>query len=108
MIKFLTSSFICGALLLTQFFVLLIAIIISSCEKKPIEYEYKLEIVQAKTIDFKNGTTRYNIAYESGLSESFTFGLYTKYNVGDTICFKREKNWFWKIIDCPENDITLK
>jgi hypothetical protein len=80
-------------------YVLLVAVF-SSCEPRTVEYEYKKQIVKAKTIDLKDGNTRYNIAFTDGNSETFDFGLYSKYEVGDTVCWKREKNWLWYVIDC--------
>jgi hypothetical protein len=80
-------------------YVLLVAVF-SSCEQRPVEYEYKQQIVKAKTIDLKDGNTRYNIAFTDGDSEAFSFGLYSKYEVGDTVCWKREKDWLWYVIDC--------
>jgi hypothetical protein len=80
-------------------YVLLVAVF-SSCEPITVEYEYKQQIVKAKTIDLKDGNTRYNIAFTDGNSEAFSFGLYSKYEVGDTVCWKREKNWLWYVIDC--------
>lgn len=80
-------------------YVLLVAVF-SSCEQRPVEYEYKQQIVKAKTIDLKDGNTRYNIAFTDGDSETFDFGLYSKYEVGDTICWMRKKGWFWYVIDC--------
>lgn len=80
-------------------YVLLVAAFYS-CKERPTEYEYKQQIVKAKTIDLKDGNTRYNIAFTDGDSETFDFGLYSKYEVGDTVCWKREKNWLWYVIDC--------
>ena len=80
-------------------YVLLVAVF-SSCKQRPVEYEYKQQIVKAKTIDLKDGNTRYNIAFTDGDSETFTFGLYSKYEVGDTIYWKREKGQWWYVIDC--------
>lgn len=80
-------------------YVLLVAVFYS-CEHRPVEYEYKKQIVKAKTIDLKDGNTRYNIAFTDGDSETFDFGLYSKYEVGDTVCWKREKNWVWYVEDC--------
>lgn len=80
-------------------YVVLVAVFFS-CEQKPVEYEYKQQIVKAKTIDLKDGNTRYNIAFTDGTSNSFSFGLYSKYGVGDTVCWKREEGWFWYVTDC--------
>ena len=79
---------------------LMLVAVFSSCEQRPVEYEYKQQIVKVKTIDLKDGNTRYNIAFTDGNSETFDFGLYSKYEVGDTVCWKRVKNWLWYVIDC--------
>lgn len=81
---------------------LLLAAVLYSCEQRPVEYEVKKRIVKDKTIDTYNGSTRYNIAFKDGSCEAFDFGLYTKYEIGDTICFKRKKDmWgFWYVEDC--------
>ena len=80
-------------------YVLLVAVF-TSCKQRPVEYEYKQQIVKAKTADLKDGNTRYNIAFTDGDSEIFSFGLYSKYEVGDTICWEREKGGLWYVIDC--------
>ena len=81
----------------------LLASVLYSCEQRPVEYEIKQQIVKDKTIDLKNGSTRYNIAFNDGSCEFFSFGLYTKFEINDTICFKRKKDmWgFWYIENCP-------
>lgn len=80
-------------------YVLLVAAF-SSCKQRHVEYEYKQQIVKAKTIDLRNGNTRYNIAFTDGDSEEFSFGLYSKYEVGDTICWRREKGYLWYVTYC--------
>lgn len=79
---------------------LLLVVSFTSCKQKPIQYEYKQQIIKSKTVDLKDGNTRYNIAFTDGSSEAFSFGIYSKYEIGDTICWKREKNWIWYIVDC--------
>ena len=79
---------------------LLLTSLFYSCDKGRIEYEFKQTIIKAKTIELKDGDTRYNIAFTDGSSEYFNFGLYSYYEVGDTICWRREKNWFWYVINC--------
>lgn len=58
---------------------------------------YTRKVVTAKTVDIVNGSTRYNVAFVGGDSHDLTFGLYTKYNVGDTIHFVKEDGWDWKV-----------
>jgi hypothetical protein len=82
-------------------YVLLVAVFYS-CVQRPVEYEYKERIVKAKTIDLEDGNTRYNIAFTDGGSETCSFGLYSKYEVGDTICMKRENGWTWYVMDCHQ------
>jgi hypothetical protein len=81
---------------------LLLVAVLYSCVQRPFEYEIKQQIVKDKTIYLKNGNTRYNIAFEDGSCKTFDFGLFTKYEIGDTICFKRKNDaWgFWYIEDC--------
>ncbi len=81
-------------------FACLFLVLVFSCTQRPIEYEHKLTIIKDKTIDLKDGNTRYNVAFTDGNSESFSFGLFSKYEVGDTICWEREINSFWYVIDC--------
>lgn len=78
---------------------LMVSIIFYSCERKTLEREYRQRVVQAKTIDMWSGNTRYNIAFTDGVSEAFSFGLYSKYEVGDTVCWEREDGW-WYITEC--------
>lgn len=80
---------------------LLLLFFITSCVSN--EIEFKKEIVKNKTIDLFEGTTRYNIAFKSGTSDAFSYGLYEKYNIGDTICFQRYSNDVirdWYLIEC--------
>lgn len=85
---------------LTLAFASLLLVAVFSCKQREIQYEYKQQVILAKTIDLENKNTRYNVAFTDGSSESFSFGFYSKYEVGDTICWKREKGWLWYVIDC--------
>lgn len=79
----------------------ILSLILYSCvEITPTIYEYKQLVVKNKTVDLHQGTTRYNIAFTSGESEEFSFGLYSKYEIDDTVCFKREKGWIWYVTSC--------
>ena len=81
-------------------YIVLVAVLIVSCSNPVTEYEYKSNVIKSKTIDLEDGTTRYNVAYYNGISDSYSFGLYESFEVNDTICWKREKGWFWHIVDC--------
>jgi hypothetical protein len=86
----------------TFFVYFLLIILFISCKQGDIEYEFKKQIVKAKTIDLVDGTTNYNIAFTDGDSKSFSFGLYSKYEINDTICWRRKKDFLgkWYVIDC--------
>lgn len=83
-----------------KFIFLLLFLSTYSCKERSTEYEHKQQVVKAKTIDFKDGSTRYNIAFTDGSSDAFSFGVYSNYEVGDTICWERENGWYWYIVDC--------
>lgn len=60
--------------------------------------QYKSEVVKNKMII----DGKFSIAYESGNSDYHSHGLYEKYEVGDTICFKLVGDSFWgrTVVDC--------
>lgn len=77
---------------------LLLALTVS-CVKKEVTTVTSKKIVAAKTIDQVNGNTRYNIAFKDGSSRSFSFGLYTKYKILDTVTFqKKSSDLFFKVV----------
>jgi hypothetical protein len=59
-------------------------------------------IISAKTKDVKNGTTCYKFAYSNGDNDEVSFGLYSKYNIGDTVCFEKQNDivGWTSIVDC--------
>ncbi len=71
----------------------------SNSEPKPTFFQ---RIISAKTKDVKNGTTCYKFAYSNGQNDEVSFGLYVKYDIGDTVCFKKENGIIgWtSIVDC--------
>ncbi len=77
----------------------LVAVVLLSCNFKKREVKTKQEIIVAKTIEYNNRDTKYHIAYKSGSSDYFDYGLYVKYDIGDTICFERG-SWIWYVVDC--------
>lgn len=74
---------------------------ITGCESAPDVVTYKYEVVAAKTKDLEDGDTRYNIAFKSGYSSSFSYGLYNYYEIGDTVWFEHNSGDFvdWRVID---------
>lgn len=73
----------------------------TSCETET-ECKYKQTIVKTKTIDLYNGSTRYNIAFTNGESHAFEFGLYSKYEVGDTICWQNCDSYQYWYTSCKK------
>ena len=86
--------------------IIIIAVALSSCCGRPAEYETIRTVVKAKTVDVSKGNTRYHIAFSNGMSKSITFGLYSRYEVGDTVCLirgiKNSSLMRWELIDCPK------
>lgn len=72
--------------------------LVFSCVPPKSTKYYTCKVVKAKTIDVVKGSTRYNVAFVGGDSHDLTFGLYTEYNVGDTIHFIKEDGWYWRVI----------
>jgi hypothetical protein len=78
---------------------------LTSClDDYPIKPEYtkKRVVVLAKRIDIEEGTTRYNIAFTDGTDASFTFGVYSNYEIKDTMFLIKDKNDFypkWVVVD---------
>ena len=93
--KFLvkTISLACASLLLSSVFF--------SCNQADKSYKHKKRVVKNKIVE-RGKTTRYNIAFTNGESDYFSFGLYSKYEIGDTICFESLDDimGFWYVIDC--------
>jgi len=85
--------------------ILLITIItFTSCNfgVDPDDFHQKKEIVSNKAETLSAGTTQYQVAYESGESDKVSFGIYHKYDKGDTLYFyKNDEDVFirWQLID---------
>lgn len=89
-IKYLTLAF--ASLLLVAVFY--------SCKQNPVEYEYKQTVINAKAIIKKDCDDKFIISFTNGQSEYCSFGQYNKYQIGDTLCWEREKGWMWYLVDC--------
>ena len=88
---------------LTNFVYFLLLVNLFSCgsnsEPKPTFFQ---RILSVKTKDIKNGTTCYKFAFSNGEDVEVSFGLYAKYNIGDTVCFEKHNDivgWV-SIVDC--------
>lgn len=79
---------------------MLVAVFFVGCKEKPKQFETKQTIINAKAIVKVEGTDKFILSFHNGESEYCSFGEYNKYKIGDTICWKREKDWFWYVIDC--------
>ena len=68
------------------------------------EYKQSHRVVADKKETLHYGVTRFTIAFEDGSSENFSFGIYTKYNVGDIVCMESKRGWVWYIkTECTHN-----
>ena len=83
-------------------YTLLAAVFLVGCKERPKQYETKQTIVNAKAIIKVEGTDKFILSFDNGESEYCSFGEYNKYKVGDTLCWKREKDFFgmWYVEDC--------
>lgn len=81
---------------------LLLTVFLIGCKDKPMQYETKQTIVNAKANVKVDGSDKFILSFSDGDSEYCSFGDYTKYKVGDTLCWRREKHFFgmWYIQDC--------
>ena len=81
---------------------LLVAVFFFGCKEKPMEYETKQTIINAKAKVKVNGSDKFILSFNDGDSEYCSFGEYNKYKVNDTLCWKREKHFFgmWYVVDC--------
>ena len=83
-------------------YTLLVAVFFVGCKEHPKQYETKQTIVNAKAVVTVDGTDKFILSFENGESDYCSFGVYNKYKVGDTLCWKREKDFFgmWFVEDC--------
>lgn len=81
-------------------YTLLVVVFFVGCKEKPMEYETKQTIVNAKAIVKVEGTDKFILSFSDGESEYCSFGEYNKYKIGDTLCWEREKGWLWYLVDC--------
>jgi hypothetical protein len=81
---------------------MLVAVFLVGCKEHEVIYEYKQTIVNAKAVVKVEGTDKFVLSFTNGESEYCSFGDYNKYKVGDTLCWKREKDFFgmWYVEDC--------
>ena len=70
-----------------------------SCFKDP-PIQFKMNIVASSVERLVNGTTTYTIAYENGHTDNVYYGVYVKYQKGDTIYFIKKNDFLgWDIVD---------
>lgn len=80
----------------------LLIFIFISCKERPIEYEFKKQVIVAKKEIVSNGNSKFIMAFEDRSDYDCTFGEFNAYQLKDTVLFKREKDWFWFIVDSTE------
>ena len=83
------------------FKMLLVAVFFVGCKKKTLEYETKQNIINAKAKVKVEGSDKFILSFSDGESEYCSFGKYNRYKVGDTLHWKREKDFFgmWYVED---------
>ena len=83
-------------------YTLLVAVFFVGCKEHPKQYETKQTIINAKAKVKVYGSDKFILSFENGESEYCSFGEYNKYEIGDTLCWKREKDFFgmWFVEDC--------
>ena len=83
-------------------YTLLVAVFFVGCKEHPKQYETKQTIINAKAKVKVDGSDKFILSFENGESEYCSFGEYNKYEIGDTLCWKREKGFFgmWFVEDC--------
>lgn len=83
----------------TIIFLLFLLVGVSSCEKLPVESMYRRQIVKEKTRDLYRGSTIYRLSYTDKTHETVGFGVYSNYEVGDTICWE-QNGLYWHAVNC--------
>ena len=83
-------------------YTLLVAVFFVGCKEHPKQYETKQTIINAKAKVKVDGSDKFILSFENGESEYCSFGEYNKYEIGDTLFWKREKDFFgmWFVEDC--------
>ena len=83
-------------------YTLLVAVFFVGCKEKPMQYETKQTVINAKERVKVDGSDKFILSFSDAESEYCSFGEYTKYKIGDTLCWKREKHFFgmWYVEDC--------
>lgn len=81
---------------------IIILLILSSCTSRVDKIEKKHMIILAKEKVWNDGDTEHRIAFTDGSDYGVSFGVYSKYEIGDTIWFEGidgESLYYWEIID---------
>ncbi len=69
-----------------KYLIIILCFIFVSCQEFPKTYK-KLVIINKKT-EYYRGTPEYLIAFDDGSDLETKFGMYSKYNIGDTLCME--------------------
>lgn len=83
-------------------YTLLVVVFFVGCKEKPMQYETKQTVINAKANVKVDRSDKFILSFSDGDSEYCSFGEYTKYKIGDTLYWKREKHFFgmWFVEDC--------
>lgn len=87
-------------------YTLLILLSFTSCvmDNEPTKYDYLDKVVVAKKEILENGDTKFIISLNDRTSVTVDFGIYSNYELGDTICFKCTEgteniSWYNCVVD---------
>ncbi len=78
------------------------SLLLSCGDNRTVKYEHKQLVISDKREKVVDGDTRYVFYFIEHRSEYMDYELYSSYEIGDTVCFEREENWFfWCVVsDC--------
>lgn len=77
-----------------RFLILFSLLLLMSCKEQKMKYEHKQTVVNTKAKIKVDGNDKFILSFSDGESEYCSFGEYTKYKVGDTLHWEREKQFF--------------
>jgi hypothetical protein len=79
---------------------LFLTVVLFSCNISKPEVKFKKLVVNAKRIEYGAGYSRYVIAFTNGSSDNFSFGIYSKYEKGDTLIIKEVDGYEMVCVYC--------
>lgn len=69
-----------------KYLIIILCFLFVSCNEYP--KTYKNSVIINKKTEYYRGIAKYLIAFDDGSDLETTFGMYSKYNIGDTLCME--------------------